>query len=141
MDLLPNISITTADLTAKRPNLSDYLDAGQEDFSDYIEEAKRSLFIRIKQVEYKNHPHYSDKELSEYLNERIYDIESTQNLKSIIVFSVISAVFRANDMIEVAESYDSIAQSTVLQYFVDEDEDTTEDLGEKRHKSGITFTR
>lgn len=128
-DVLPNISIATADLQTVKPNITQYLKDGETDFDDIVLNQKRELYAVIKANERANYPGYTNAELDTLLA-KIRDYPLEANLANRLKHMVVSFILMDNRLYDEAGYYLTHAKSLPLLYYIDDDASQTAEAGE-----------
>lgn len=138
--VLANISITTSDLKAVRPDIEQYLFPGETDFSKAILQCKKELYSEIKLQERSRNLEKTNAELDTYL-EDLKDLPKEECLKQRLKYMVVATAFRDSRLFNEAEVYASRAKAMPLQYFIDADDDDAAGDDEVESNFEVRFGR
>lgn len=138
--MLDNITITSADLKAKKSNILDIYDADYTRIDNAVTEARRELYADIKKKMTVDWPGYDSGELDTKI-ETIRDYTNEQYLKTRLIYLTIANIYEHNDLINEAAYYRQLADGVDLQFYFDSDESETPSEDEQAIYPGITFGR
>ncbi len=137
-----NIGLTTEDLKKVRPDIGVYLIDGQTDFSNQIAMANAQEHRNIAAQLRLEYPEYSETEIIALID-KVKDSDIEQTLYHRRIFMTLMEIFSSNNALEEAEYYRRRVDAIPLRYYIDHDDDDTEDSGESRNlpSERITFGR
>jgi len=137
-----SITITMGDLQKVRPDVETYLIGDQADFSNQIAMANAQEHRNIAAQLRLEYPEYNEAEIIGLID-KVKDSEIEQTLYHRRIFMTLMEIFSSNNALEEAEYYRHRVEAIPLRYYIDHNEDDTEDLGETRNLPAerITFGR
>lgn len=128
---LTNIAVVEADLKRFKPDIvTRYFMAGQSDFTEQIEAAKRVLHREIQ---------YRDG-LTETQMGFVKDTQLS-TMRDKIAYRAIAIIMLMNGLDILADSWDKKAQKMPTQYTLDLDNDDVQNSGEVKETAPIRFGR
>ena len=144
MAVLANITVDIDTLEDIRPDILRFQYRSEEgevsDFSDEILRAKTTLYREVLKKERRENPGMSEADLSTRLDD-VSDLPDVAYLSERGSLLAISYIMKANDYLELSESYKNDAKNVSLVYYVDTDDDSVVDDDEKRKIKSVSFSR
>ena len=105
-------------------DIDDYKFSGQSNYTTQIANAKREVYRKLKKDYWSDNPSLTSAEVDTALEE-VKDIPNLDTLKDNIVFTALANVMFANGSLELSQVYQQKAEDTHIDYWVDEDSDST----------------
>jgi len=136
--MLDNIKVTLSDLQAVFPDIDSYRDPEQEDFKTEIDESKRDLYAKIKEIE--STTGYSNADLDTRL-ESVKDYPLEQYLKRKISVITCITILRQNRLYEDMDVLIQLNNNIPLKYYVDIDDSGDVSTSEERKINYVGFRR
>ena len=133
------VTIADSDLEAVFPDLDNYQFSEQTDFSSARGQSEREIYREIKQKIAVHYPFSSDENLEEKLS-LVKDLGS-QNIKDKWVYLALAHIFVINGRLDLAETYRLMSSEIALDFYIDEDEDSTVDESERKTLPKVRFGR
>ena len=124
MPILDNITVVDSDLSDVKGDIDDYKFSGQSNYTTQIANAKREVYRKLKKDYWSDNPSLTSAEVDTALEE-VKDIPNLDTLKDNIVFTALANVMFANGSLELSQVYKQKAEDTHIDYWVDEDSDST----------------
>jgi hypothetical protein len=124
LPILDNITVVDSDLSDVKGDIDDYKFSGQSNYTTQIANAKREVYRKLKKDYWSDNPSLTSAEVDTALEE-VKDIPNLDTLKDNIVFTALANVMFANGSLELSQVYKQKAEDTHIDYWVDEDSDST----------------
>jgi len=144
MAVLANITVNIASLKKIRPDILRFQYRSEEseddDFEDEILRAKTSIYRDVLANERLENAGMSEADLSTRL-EDVKDLPDVLYLSERGSLRAISYIMKANNELDLSDSYANDAENVALIYYVDIDEDSVVDDDETRKIKNTQFSR
>ena len=138
MGFIDNITISITDLSGIKPDIARFGEASAT-FASEMENAKKTIYRKIREDYFGDNPDYSDAELDADLA----NIKDTTGgyLKDKIVYQCLADIMDANEMLDLGKVYQNKSNAINAMSYIDLDLDSVVDDTERRNPPEKKLTR